>query len=757
MKAHEVLNRYANGERDFRRANLRGQSFKGQELSGADFTEADICGTNFTNAILREANFTEAKAGLQKRWKAFSTLMSVFSVILFQSSSWGISSVVTQQLTFSPNNASSSPSPISITVGLMGLLILGAFLIFLTRKTFSSTFIFIAAVSIFPLIGGWLLQSLYYSYYISANPLAASNDFSLKLMPFLGMSLQSFTSFAVSLAFTMCGTLALSVAWNISRIQAILIPSLMLIAPGIINLPFFVSWLNYSNSYSKPNSSAWWFSLSMTFIYPILVIFLLVSAFYICWQAFSGSNRYGLVRTTVVAFGAIGGTSFRGADLTKANFTKAMLKGNDFTNIRLKDVQGTRRERETVLEWVSWHDAKGLDRARVGNSILANPVVRELLVTRNGYKKSYVDANLRTANLDGVNLEGANLTWADLSCATLRHANLSNANLLETLALDTNFTGATLTGVCLEAWNIDSHTNLEKVDCQYVYLLRDQQERRPSSGDFAPGEFTKLFQEALNTVDLIFRNGVDWKAFVAAFQTVQVDNDGTELTIQSIENKGDGVVVVRVSVPPEADKAKLHNEFNQNYDLAVKALEARYHAELKAKDEQITIYREKSADMTEILRLLANRPVTVEVNASAESKAMNDSTDKSQSVSIGGNVIGSTVNLGAISGSASNAVNQLPSAPDSAQPGIKELLVALQTAIESDTDLPEKGKASALENVKVLAEVAQDPEQPEKKGLGSQAVTFLKGAVSFLPDTAKLAEACTKLLPLITKALGLPF
>jgi hypothetical protein len=36
------------------------------------------------------------------------------------------------------------------------------------------------------------------------------------------------------------------------------------------------------------------------------------------------------------------------------------------------------------------------------------------------------------------------------------------------------------------------------------------------------------------------------------------------------------------------------------------------------------------------------------------------------------------------------------------------------------------------------------------------ALKFLKGTIADLPATANLVEACTKLLPLITKFFGLP-
>jgi uncharacterized protein YjbI with pentapeptide repeats len=477
---------------------------------------------------------------------------------------------------------------------------------------------------------------------------------------------------------------------------------------------------------------------------------------YMAWRALVGDEKHAFVRNIAVFIAATGGTNFHKADLTDANFTQATLK-----NTKLIEATLTR----TCFEGV-----QKLHLARVGDSILAKTALRDLLVSRNGYKKSYVGANLKGANLTGANLNLAILKEADVSEATLQAANLEWANLTKIQAIGTDFTNAQMTGACLEAWNIESSTKLDNVDCRFVYLLEqpqpgtDDRERRPSSGDFAPGEFTKLFEEVLNTVDLIFRNGVDWKAFVTAFKKVQVENEGSELAIQSIENKGDGVVVVRASVSPDTNKEKIHSDFTQNYQLALAEVEKKYKAELQAKDREIQIYRQQGADMKEIVSLLANRPVNVINKATAESKAMSDSTDQSrnQNLNIGSvgrdfNASGQALNVGNIdiSGVVTNTINQLPASPEPDKPGLKELLSQLQAAIEAENHLSDEDKAEALEQVKALAEAGKNPQEATTQKAAKTASTMLKGIFAGLPAAAALLEAWNKLWPAIASLFSL--
>ena len=367
-------------------------------------------------------------------------------------------------------------------------------------------------------------------------------------------------------------------------------------------------------------AGAFAFAVAVAFAFAFAVAGAVAFAFvlfssYFAWRSLKGDSRDPWIRNVAIVFAAIGGTNFYQANLTDADFTKATLKSTSF--------------RKAILIRTCWQETKKLDFARLGNSILAQAQIRELLVTGNGENKSYQEANLRGANLTGANLHHANLKLADLSQSTLANANLEWTNLTEVNAIDANFRVASMTGACLEGWNIESSTNLDRVDCGFVYLLEypkpgtDDRERRPSSGEFAPGEFTKLFQEVLNTVDLIFRDGVDWQAFIQAFDQVRVESESAELAIQSIENKGDGVFVIRVNVSEDANKETIHRELMENYERELKILEARYGEKLKAKANEIAIYRQENANLWKLAKLGASRPINVEATAMANKESTN--------------------------------------------------------------------------------------------------------------------------------------
>ncbi|MBW4429872.1 MAG: pentapeptide repeat-containing protein [Nostoc desertorum CM1-VF14] len=208
----------------------------------------------------------------------------------------------------------------------------------------------------------------------------------------------------------------------------------------------------------------------------------------------------------------------RGANLSGADLRWVNLKNADIRGANLVDVN--------------------LCKANLDNTNLSNCDLKDANLS---------GAYIRQANFENIDLKGANLSEADFT-----ESNLTRAILSKSQALGTNFTAASLTGVCIEEWHINSATNLTDVICDHIYLRQGQQERRPSNGNFALGEFTKLFQKAQETVDLIFNNGIDWQAFLTSFQKLQVECGGEELSIQAIENKNDGAFVIRVNVPTDA-------------------------------------------------------------------------------------------------------------------------------------------------------------------------------------------------------------
>ena len=139
---------------------------------------------------------------------------------------------------------------------------------------------------------------------------------------------------------------------------------------------------------------------------------------------------------------------------------------------------------------------------------------------------------------------------------------------------------------------------------------------------------------------------------------------------------------------------------------------------------------------------------------------MSDKIDKSRKIEITGGTVHASgagaLSLGDISGTVANTINQLSDSAKPDEPGIKELLTELQTAIEAETDLSDDDKAEALEQVKALAEVGKNPQESTMQKAGKTAMKILKGTIAGLPSAATLVEACSKLLPAIAHLLLLP-
>lgn len=595
---------------DFSNQNLRGRSFKGQYLEGANFSRADIRGANFTNANLTGANFSDAQAGLQSHqidnWRIKLYLLSIMAGAFL--------GVI---------NFNLFPPEINIFKGNKDIFIAGlanfislVLIIFVFQKIIHKGISYVieltGIVYMFYLFILYIFTNFYFfansqwvNIIIKISEIIINNSFSC-----VTSTLVFSIIFIVNLIFYRLKTHILLIV--ISSITSFLVTTFPYVLHYLFNDTFLnpqlleISQFKYGIIYSIRN-----------IIFD--VIFIRFSN-HISNLTFKESKQNKLLLSVIIDFTIKGSTTFYNANLTNADFTRAILQNTNFQKANLTRTR--------------FYEAKKLHLASLGNSILADRNILDLLVSCNGFRKSYVGVNLKGANLVGADLTDANFKGANLSEATFKYAYLERANLTQVNAIKTNFSHSLMTGVCLENWNIDYTTNLEEIECDYVYLLEKPKpgtkdhERSPSSGEFKAGDFCKLFQEVINTVDFIFKQGIDWKCFITAFEKLQIENEDTKLAIQNIELKGDGFVVVKISVPTEINKEKIHNDFNINYNKALTAIEEKYKESLLLKDEQISDYRQNNANMLTIINQLASRPITIDVKAISESYSMSEAPKK---------------------------------------------------------------------------------------------------------------------------------
>lgn len=544
---------------DFSGETLRGRSFRGQNLAGANFTNAWIQSADFSQADLRGANFTGAIAGVRRR-----SVLLVLVLLMLSGCTLGLlGSVFADTLNtsylhyFGPRDAITAFS----TLLLFSLLLITRGLIAAVITTVTASLV--VWVALF-LVAYAQTQDFLDS--LLGGDADTTQVITILIIVWAGLSLIP----------SLCGMLMASAHFQTNARRPFGRFELLTLACALaVSVPGATSFFGLLARVNAPIDAA--------------IVWLL--SLHTQRQIMSGHAGYAWLRSGALALAAWGGTSFRGSQLSDANFSGARLNAVDLTG--------------ATLTRTCFQQSCSLDYARVGRTLLRQSKVRQLLVTGYGAQQNYVMCDFRGAYLVESVLTGANFTQADIAQADLTGAQLRGAMLRQVQAVGTCFRGATLTGCCIESWNIDTTTQLDGVSCDYIYLLRGERERRPSYGTFQPGDFTKLFQDVLHTVDLIFREGLDMSAFMAAFQQVQAG--GEPVSVRSIENKGDGVVVVKVEVPESADKPRIQSALTQEYEQTLQRLEARYQAELAAKDAQIDLYRQHRSELSQLTQLLSQQ------------------------------------------------------------------------------------------------------------------------------------------------------
>ncbi len=289
--------------------------------------------------------------------------------------------------------------------------------------------------------------------------------------------------------------------------------------------------------------------------------------------------------------------NFRDADLSGANLSGAYLLGTDLSEANLSKANLTFTE--VIKANLSGAYLKG---ANLGQ---ANLIGTDF--SRANLRQAYLrNINLIESNLSGADLHGANLIEANLSGTEFYGANLVRANLSNSQAANAQFAFAKFTGVCIEGWQYNETTNFNGVICEFVYSDSIMRKPYPIGRRFTPGEFTKVFQKTFETIDIVICNAIDLEAFVYSFKAIQAEYEDAKIDIQSTEEKGKDIHVVKVSMSPDVDREEIHAEFMKVHELIREALEEKYRTEIRVKETQIVQYQQETQTLRENINNLHN-------------------------------------------------------------------------------------------------------------------------------------------------------
>ena len=598
---------------DFHAKDLRGHSFKGQNLTGANFDHANIQGADFTNAVLVGTNFSQAKAGLQRFWLfAIAATTAVLAALTGLILGYGgaFPSFISLLLAENTNSVGKG------SLLLFGFLVLVIFFAILIRRGLG------AALGLFTVSVAAITAVISF--------VGADNS------ALIAAAVVQAVVIAIVPAGVLIGALTLTVAVIINKtVTPVLVGACVLV--GTIS-----GVLEGIKGTADGNRVA---NLAMS---GMLAIVLIALSIYIAHRVVTGDRKYAVIRTLAINLCAIGGTSFRNANLTNADFSQANLKHTDF--------------RKANLTRTCWFLATQLDLSRIEGTYLDNPALRQLAISKNGQDRVYDDENLRGLNLQDAMLEGSSFIRANLSEANLRNADLTKAKLAETQFYGTDLSNACLTKACIQDWAISTDTQLENIRCEEIYMRLPTVDdpdpwRKPDSRNetFKEGDFTDFIAPIMKTLDLYRQQNVDPRQIGSTLKTLDLyhyeginpaaaaialknlaeENPDAGLEVVALEGRGEEKIHLQAVVTGIGDSSRLSAEYSEMY---------RKIASLPQRDIQtlLVLISEKDDRIRSLEKILTTAK---EGNNTYYIQAGRD--------------ISGVLNLGTISGKVSNAIGQL--------------------------------------------------------------------------------------------------
>ncbi len=527
---------------NFSNANLQGQDFSGQDLTNANFSNADIRGANFARALLINCNFTGAKAGLTSQQKTL-----IFGIAAFLLALASVGGFLTGIITLSSlsDRFISDVTPLPAGILCLSLVVFG-FITF--RQGFLSGGLAATVTISAGIPMGWGLA--FFGLNSLKNYLAGTGPVGLAMACSLLSSLLSAIAVFIILA----------TADTRTQIRMVtMISSLSIFAAGMLTWKMATPFANREGAVERSLSIIRTGSLGEILAAIAIAVFLIALGYRLGKQAIAESENSAFIRDIGIVLTTFKGTYFYGANLTHANFSNARLKNTDFRN--------------AVLIRTNWLAAHQLHLARMSSVALKNPKIRHLVVTRWGKNQIFDDLNLAELNLSQADLEGASLIGANLSNVNLVEADLAHAKLIRTQLADADLRWACLTGAYIQDWGLTFTTQLEGVDCRFIYLrlpTSDNPEpyRKPDNRlkEFAIGEFADFIAPLIKTLDLYHNQNVDPRAIAVAFKELVKNNPEAQLEVISMEKRGRDKFLLKVKTAPVVNRSQLHEAYFNRYN-----------------------------------------------------------------------------------------------------------------------------------------------------------------------------------------------